>query len=200
MNLFSNETFSTNSIKIINKNLVLYNNIYNNNNVNNYINVINSKIIIINIGNTCFINSDIQILIHSKNIIENFINEFNMYKINCFFISYTIFKILENMGNKDTIGIDYINILEFDYFRIKHANFVDNIQNDIQEFIRILLEDLNKDFNKVNNKAIYKELIYEEGKISKLELSEFMIKIIEKERIPLLKIFISKILNIFECE
>ena len=62
-----------------------------------YNNIINTKIGIININSSCFINSSIQVLIHCKPLMENFFKKINSLISNNFSLSYKIYKICKDM-------------------------------------------------------------------------------------------------------
>ena len=136
--------------------------------------LINSIIGIYNIGNTCFINSVIQILIHCQIFMESFYSK--------------------------KIAYDN-NISNFIYlFKLNHPIF-GNLQNHAQEFCRILLEDLSKKLNEVKEKLLYKELDYNINS-SKKSKQIFHINFCGRENSIISNIFYSQIMNIFiyECK
>ena len=162
--------------------------------------IINSTIGIYNVGNTCFINCVIQILIHSKIFMNRFIAEKNTFLNNIFSISFRLFNIAEYMNNNSEKKDNIIDISNFIYlFKLKHPIF-GNLQNDAQEFCRILLEDLSNELNEVKEKLLYKELVYNINS-SKIDQNNiFHNNFCQRENSIISNIFYSQIISIFICD
>ena len=144
-----------------NKNELYYNNDldYTNNITNNDRNlnsIICSTTGLTNLGNTCFMNTSLQILIHSENFIKRLLkksSELGKYTP----ISLKFYNLCKEMAFSQ--GKSSITPSEFKQkFGNKHSLFRGYGQNDTQEFCRILLEDMNIELNEVKNKAPYREL------------------------------------------
>ena len=136
-------------------------NFYNNNNNLDYLDNIKSSDLsmipsckngLMNLGNTCFMNTAIQILIHTSSFLNDFIS--TNIKSNSSLISYYFYSLLKNYT-----GNNYSQLKMFyNLFQNKHKEFSNYNQNDCLEFIRIFLEDLNQELNKINIKPNYFEL------------------------------------------
>ena len=108
---------------------------------------------IINLGNTCFINSCLQALIHCKLFMQLFFSKGIQIKEDTTPISYNFLLLcIEMLDVQKRSHINYIDISYFKYiFGKKHPMFNGFAQNDSQEFCRIFLEDLNTELNEAKN-------------------------------------------------
>ena len=158
--------------------------------------IINSQIGFQNLGNTCFMNTCLQNLIHSEYFIKllfskkNFISEKTP-------ITYLFFQLcLEFLDNKKIV----ISPKNFkDNFSKKHKMFKGFRQHDTQEFCRILLEDMNQELNEIKKPEPYKELSTLNK--DKLECNkEFDETFKKRENSLIMECFYSQIINIFKCE
>ena len=156
---------------------------------------------IINLGNTCFINSCLQVLIHCKLFIQNFFNKSNIIKKESNPISYQFLliciAILDVKSNEER----YIDISHFkEAFGKKHSSFNGFSQNDSQEFCRVFLDDLSTELNEAKNKNIYKALTNPQRK-SKIDRDkEFDFNFKEREKSIITDLFYSQIITTFTCE
>ena len=179
------------------------NNYSNNQNTNNYdekkLNlIISSKIGLKNLGNSCYMNTCLQILIHSQDFIKRLLSKKSLIN-KSHPISYYFYSLIEEMINsressfepsifKKIISIQHP---EFPEFR-KYTQF------DTQEFCRIILEDLNSELNEIKDKIAYKEL-KTSGK-SKIECDKEYDKLFRsRESSIIIDSFYGQIINIFIC-
>ena len=160
-------------------------------------NVINSKIGFDNIGNTCFINACLQVLIHCPLFIYNLIKKIKLINehtpITSNFISICEMMVVSKEKS--------INILEFkNLLGIKHNIFKGSLQNDSQEFCRILLEDINRELNEVKGQILYRLLSNSGQKSKKLRDNDFFKNFSKREKSIVTDLFYAQIVNIFTCE
>ena len=122
------------------------------NNINNekldHTQINNSLFGIINIGLTCYINSVIQIILHSELFLEKFLEKSQIITKNKNSTSFYIYKILCNIfKNKNLKVIDIRDFIHF--FKNFHPIFGGINQCDALEFLRVLLEDISTELNEV---------------------------------------------------
>ena len=166
-----------------------------------YKNIYLSGVGIINLGNTCFINSTLQVLIHCKLFIQNFLKKYSIINKETTPISYQFLLICIAMLDKMETNELYIDISNFkEVFGKKHPIFNDYSQNDSQEFCRIFLEDLSMELNEAKNKNVYKALTNTEGKSKLFRDREFDFNFKERESSIITELFYSQIINTFRCK
>ena len=166
-----------------------------------YKNICMSGMGIINLGNTCFINSSLQTLIHCKLFIHEFFNKASIINKETTPISYEFLLICISMLDNKSNSERYIDISNFrEVFGKKHPIFNDYSQNDSQEFCRVFLEDLSMELNEVKNKTVYKALTNSEGKSKILRDKEFDLNFKGREESIITKLFYSQIINTFTCQ
>ena len=112
---------------------------------------------IINIGNSCYINSIIQTLIHSPIFIDEFLNNREDIKKMPMSTSYNFLHIYDNIINVKDYKIKEIDISSFIYFfSLKHPQFKLYEQQDAIEFFRVISEDINTELNKAKKNLYIK--------------------------------------------
>ena len=157
--------------------------------------IINSTIGLSNLGNTCFMNTCLQNLIHSEDFIKRLISKKSSISRSTP-ISYYFFNLCEEMATS-TRSVAPSKFKE--KFGLKHHLFAGYGQNDTQEFCRVLLEDMNSELNEVKRKKPYVELTTS-GK-SKIQCDrEFDENFRGRENSIVMDSFYGQIINIFTCK
>ena len=175
-------------------------NLYDNtdNNKRNELNLIlSSKVGLTNLGNTCFMNTCLQNLIHSEDFIRRLLGK-EKYIDKYTPISLKFLNLCKEMARYSS-GSQSVTPSEFKQkFGSKHSLFRGYGQNDTQEFCRILLEDMNRELNEVKHKAPYKELttVNKEKIVCDREFDELFRS---RESSIILDSFYGQIINIFTC-
>ena len=169
---------------------------YNNDNNNRKLNSIITSIVgLTNLGNTCFMNTSLQLLIHSEDFIQRLLGESIDPRYNP--ITSKFFDLCQEMSS--TRGISSITPSEFKQkFGSKHSLFRGYGQNDTQEFCRVLLEDMNSELNIIKHKPQYKELVTN-GKDKQQCDREFDKLFRSRESSIVMDSFYGQIINIFTC-
>ena len=163
----------------------------------NLFDVVYKEIGIKNLGNTCFINSCLQILIHCQLFIHKLINNSKLNKIKTP-ITSNFLSICQMMLETEEQSIDISNFKNL--LGLNHKIFEGYLQNDSQEFCRILLEDISRELNEVKIKSIYRLLSNSDKKSKKLRDEDFHKNFTQREKSIITEIFYAQIVNIFTCE
>ena len=102
----------------------------------NFNDIINKEFCIKNIGNSCYINSTIQTLLHNEIFMKNFILKESKIKSKENTLSLILWNIINSINrlmlNNNKIIIDIRELIQ--YFKKKHPIYRGGIQNDAQEF------------------------------------------------------------------
>ena len=171
-----------------------------NNQHNSIISIIYSKIGIINIGASCFINSIVQVLIHCRPFIENIIKKIHILKERKLSIAYKLFQIFEEILNLDS-NLNYVDISYFNtFFGVKHPNYNGLIQQDSQEFLRLLLADISFDLNEGDINLQYSKFETDDFKNKIETYLEFKIHINKIEKSIITELFYPIIINTYICK
>ena len=164
----------------------------------NFLKILISKMGLTNLGNTCYMNSALQILLHTELLIHKIID----YKGN------TRFNIIDKFIN---LGLEIIksefsenlNYIVKSYSPIEFKKAFDNLhplfktgQQDSIEFIRFFLSDISKETN--ISCADYEEFNYLD--LSKSILSvKFNEHYLRRENSIVTDLYYTQLINIFKC-
>ena len=158
--------------------------------------IVNKQIGIKNIGNTCFINSSLQIFIHCPLFISKLINKMKLINENTQVTSnfLSICNLMLNTKSK------YISIYSFkSLLGLKHKIFFGHMQNDSQEFIRIFVEDISQELNEAKENSIFRLLSNSDTKSKLIRDEDFHINFSRREKSIITEIFYAQIVNIYTC-
>ena len=159
--------------------------------------IIFSKIGLNNLGNTCYMNTGLQNLIHSKDFIERLLSKKSLIDSNITPITKQFLNLCQNISNSGTKSIKPEDFKY--YFSKKHSEYRGYGEHDTQEFCRILLEDMNKELNEISKKGKYKELSTKNK--SKRECDEEFDELFRsRESSIVIDSFYGQIINIFTCK
>ena len=162
----------------------------------NLMDIVNSQKGIMNIGNTCFINSSLQIFIHCPLFIYKLISKEKLINENTPITSNFI-SICDLMLKAK---VKYISIHAFKgLLGIKHKIFSGYMQNDSQEFSRIFLEDISQELNEIKINSMYRLLSNSDSKSKKMRDRDFHENFCRREKSIITDIFYAQIVNIYTC-
>lgn len=164
-------------------------------------NIIYKEVGMINLGNTCFINSCLQVLIHCPYFIFPFFDKNKSFNKDETIISVFFYNIC--IAIMDTVNTHqkYIDITNFKtIFGTKHPTFEGYTQNDSQEFCRVLLEDISRELNIAKNTAIYRELTNRPDKSKEFRDRMFNENFKARENSIITELFYSQAITTFTCE
>jgi ubiquitin C-terminal hydrolase len=153
-----------------------------------------------NLGNTCFMNTCLQNLIHSEYFIKSLIYKKELVSKRNTPVTYYFIKLLELIISSNNQDFDFVSPKDFkEIISTKHHRFRGYSQQDCQEFCRIILEDMNQELNEIEKPEPYKELSTLNK--SKMECDkEFDETFKKRENSLIMDSFYSQIINIFKCE
>ena len=177
---------------------------YNNNSNKNSIpledTILNSLTGFQNLGNTCYINTCLQNLIHNKKFINKFLSVFKEQS-NSTPISNSFYYLLTQISENNTYDKnDSINPLIFvDTFKKLHKNFEGFQEHDTQEFCRYLLQDLNNELNQVQYPSSYKKEMTK-NKTKKESFDLYVKDCLSKENSIITDLFIGYFSFEYKCE
>ena len=115
---------------------------------------------LMNLGNTCFINSTLQCLFHTYDLSQYFLQKFYVKDINYHNKQGYNGKIAESFADLlfeiETTHYDKINPIQFLKIFFKYNKTLNlRHQQDAQEFLSILLDCLHEDLNRIANKPYF---------------------------------------------
>ena len=162
------------------------------------IDIVNKQVGINNLGNSCFINSSLQIFIHCPLFIKKLISKEKVINENTP-ITFSFYSICDTILKTKS---KYISIYSFkNILGLKHKSFSGFIQQDSQEFIRLFLEDLSKELNEIKyNTNIYRLLSNTDSKSKKMRDQDFHLNFSRREKSIITSIFYAQIVNIYTCQ
>ena len=163
-------------------------------------NIIYKDIGMLNLGNTSFINSCLQVLIHCPLFMYPFFNKYKIINKSETVISSYFFDVCISMMDTVNTQQKYIDITNFKtIFETKHPTYDGYLQNDSQEFCRVFLEDLNTELNEIKNKSSQIVLTNSGKKTKVFKDKEFNENFLSREKSIITDIFYSQIIKTFTC-
>ena len=164
---------------------------------NNFSLVIESKIGFQNLGNTCFMNTCLQNLLHTESFIQSIFQIEDKISFSTPITKRFLDLCLSSISNSKYSSS--ISPIEFKKaFSQKHPEFRGYNQHDTQEFCRYLLEDMSQELNIVRKPSPYVQL-QTDGK-SKTECNREFDQIFRnRENSIIIDNFYGQLINIFTC-
>ena len=161
---------------------------------------------LVNLGETCYMNTGLQNIIHCIPFMKQFLSIINEFKdvleqkiITNSFINLCISLIKnDNYNTKFNINSYDPTIFRNNFCR-NHKEYADHEQHDSLEFLRIFLDDISKELNQTKIISQYKELTTE-GKTKEQQNYEYNNFYLCRENSIIVKVFYSQIMNIFRCD
>jgi ubiquitin C-terminal hydrolase len=149
-----------------------------------------------NLGNTCFMNSSLQCLIHTEPFIYRLLSEKERFKSKR--ITSAFLEIIDDMiRNVEPKGsVKPANFKKT--FGVAHSIYTGYSQQDSQEFLRRLFEDIAKEGNRVNIVPTYRELDTRSNDKRKIN-NDFDKLYRSREDSIVLDTFYGQVVNIFSC-
>ena len=157
--------------------------------------IISSEIGFRNLGNTCFMNTCLQNLIHTEYFIQMLFSKSYLISDKTP-ISQKFMELCKEFISTSSSACSPDDFKrEFGY---KHRMFSGYRQQDTQEFCRFLLEDMNSELNEVKSPAPYKELSTLDKTKEQCD-KEFDELFRKRENSLIIDVFYAQLINIFKC-
>ena len=161
---------------------------------------------LVNLGETCYMNTGLQNLIHCFPFINLLFSALDDFKdvIEQKLITKSFINLCSSIIKIDNYNLKYnfnsYNPTSFrNVFCKYHNQYTNNEQHDSLEFTRTLLDDISKEMNQTKIICNYKELSTE-GKSKEQQNKEYNDFYLCRENSIVVKIFYSQIMNIFVCD
>lgn len=145
-----------------------------------------------NIGNTCYMNTCLQNLIHSTPFIHKLLTTYPHLKGNKP-ITTKFHSLCLSQTKTISFPKDFLSA-----FSKNHFIYSGYSQHDTQEFCRLLLEDISDELNVSTNKKYYKE-IKTKGKTKQQIKAEFDTVFRKRENSIIIDTFYSQFITSFQC-
>lgn len=145
-----------------------------------------------NIGNTCYMNTCLQNLIHSTPFIHKLLTTYPHIKGNKP-ITTKFHSLCLSQTKNISFPKDFLSA-----FSKNHFIYTGYSQHDTQEFCRLLLEDISDELNVSTNKKYYKE-IKTKGKTKQQIKEEFDTVFRKRENSIIIDTFYSQFITSFQC-
>ena len=146
---------------------------------------------LINLGNTCYMNTCLQFLIHCKPFLRRLYQ-----KIPTRILSRDFYDLCELQANSNQPNSPFKLKKNFAHKHLLYSNYN---QHDSQEFCRLLLDDMSRELNRVISLPKYEEL--DEKNKDKFEIFKDFNELFKKrEDSIIVDTFYLQIINIFECK
>ena len=157
-----------------------------------------SKIGLQNTYYSCYINTILQLLIHTPLFTKLFYKELQSFPSKTPLISklYTILQQIIS-SSTETKSISPSQLTQ--YFQNKHKEYSHGTEQDSQEFCRVFLADLSEELNKVNKRSKYIELDFDNLTKDKA-YKKYVDYCKSTEDSIILDIFYGHIINILRCQ
>jgi ubiquitin C-terminal hydrolase len=150
-----------------------------------------------NLGNTCYMNTSLQCLIHTEPFINRLMNEKG---IKLKRVALALYEVLEEIMTKSDNTKSSVKPSNFkSIFGMVHSMYAGYSQQDSQEFLRKLLEDIAKELNRVTSVPAYKELDTRSNDKRKIN-NDFDRLFKSREDSIVGDTFYGQLVNIFTCQ
>ena len=161
---------------------------------------------LVNLGETCYMNTGLQNIVHCIPFMKQFLLIINEFKdvLEQKIITNSFINLCVSLIKNDNYNTKFnINSYDPTFFRNNfcrcHKEYADHEQHDSLEFLRIFLDDISKELNQTKIISQYKELATE-GKTKEQQNYEYHNFYLCRENSIIVKVFYSQIMNIFKCD